>query len=98
MVRNYIQQSQSLVAKCRKQGGAVAEFDVLDISQAGCLVNKRAWSLKVDDRVMIKLADLNYQPVRVAWVEDDLAGLEFEQLLYEPVYERFKMQIPPKAA
>lgn len=77
-------------AKCRSQSGAKVELSVLDISPIGCMVNRQAWSAQADDRILIQLEGLGLQPARVSWVEDDLAGIEFEQLLHEAVLERLK--------
>lgn len=89
-----------LMAKCRSsRTGAVVELEVLDISPVGCMVDRRAWSARVDDRVLIKLEGLAYQPASVIWVEDDKAGIMFEHMLYEPILVRLRQScLPSKAA
>jgi hypothetical protein len=77
-------------AKCRSQSGAKVELPVLDISPIGCMVNRLAWSARVDERILIQLEGLGFQPARVSWVEDELAGIEFEGLLHEAVLVRLK--------
>ena len=77
-------------AKCRSQSGAKIELPVLDVSPIGCMVNRRAWSAQPDERILSQLDGLGFQPARVSWVEDDLAGIEFDQLLHEAVLERLK--------
>ena len=54
------------------------------------MVNRRAWSAQPDERILIQLDGLGFQPARVSWVEDELAGIEFDQLLHEAVLERLK--------
>jgi hypothetical protein len=82
-------------AKCRSQSGRKVELAVLDISPIGCMVDRRAWSARPDERILIQLEGLGFQPARVSWVEDDLAGIEFEQLLHEAVLERLKESLAP---
>ena len=77
-------------AKCRSQSGGKVELRVLDISPAGCMVERQAWSARVDERILIQLEGLGFQPASVCWVDDDLAGIGFEQLLHECVLERLK--------
>jgi len=88
-----------LMAQCRSsRTGGVVELEVLDISPIGCMVDRRAWTARVDDRVLVKLEGLSYQPASVIWVEDDKAGILFEQLLYEPVLARLRQSCFPKKA
>ena len=77
-------------AKCRAQSGMKVDLTVLDISPIGCMVDRLAWSAQPDDRILIQLEGLSFQPARVSWVEGDLVGIELEQLLHETVLERLK--------
>jgi hypothetical protein len=77
-------------AKCRSHTGAKMELSVLDLSPIGCMVRRHAWSAQPDDRILIQLEGLGYQPATVNWIEGELAGIEFEQLLHEAVLERLK--------
>ena len=79
-----------MMAKCRSQSGGKVELAVLDLSPIGCMVRRHAWSAQADERILIQLEGLGFQPGRVSWVEGDLAGIEFEQLLHEVVLERLK--------
>lgn len=79
-----------MIARCRFQQGRKIELSVLDISPIGCLVERRAWSAQVDERVLIQLEGLGFLPARVSWIEDELAGIEFEELLHETVLMRLK--------
>ncbi len=74
-----------LKALCRSKTGRVHEVLVLDLSEAGCLINKRMVKLEDDERVLIKLPTLAYLTARVVWVEEDRAGLEFDDLLHSAV-------------
>ena len=80
-------------AKCRSHSGAKMELSVLDLSPIGCMVRRHAWSAQPDDRILIQLDGLGYQPATVNWVEGELAGIEFEQLLHEAVLERLRASL-----
>ena len=69
------------------RSGRKMQLPVLDISLAGCMVDARAWSVKPDENVSIRLPGLNFQPAKVVWNEDGRAGVVFEELLYEPTLE-----------
>jgi hypothetical protein len=60
---------------------------VLDLSIAGCMIERTGPYLKADEKVLIRLGGLSYLPAQVLWVEEDRAGIAFEQPLYEPVLE-----------
>ena len=77
-------------AKCRSQSGKKAVLVVLDISPIGCMVNRVAWSARPDERILIQMEGLSFQPARVVWVEDERVGIEFEQLLHDTVLARLK--------
>ncbi len=97
---NAAETQEGLTVKCRLANRAVADFSVIDISAAGCMVEKRAWTLKANDRVLVKLPGLEFQPATVVWTDEENAGIAFETLLYEPVLLRFrgKLQNRPEAA
>jgi len=77
-------------ARCRSQSGMKAELTVLDISPIGCMVDRVAWSAQPDERILVQLEGLGFQPARVVWVQDERVGIEFEQLLHDAVLERLK--------
>ena len=77
-------------AKCRSQSGMKIELTVLDISPIGCMVDRRGWSPQADDRVLVQLDGLGFQPATVVWVEDEQAGIAFEHLLHEAILEQLK--------
>jgi hypothetical protein len=82
--------SSVLPARLRNRHGSVCEINVLDISLAGCLIERRALSVSVGERALIRLADLGFLPGTIAWVEEEEVGLVFEAELYEPVLDRLK--------
>lgn len=49
------------------------------------MIEKRMLSLQPGDRMLLKLSGLTYMPTTILWVEEDEAGLAFEQPLYGPV-------------
>jgi hypothetical protein len=73
------------------------ELSVLDLSPIGCMVRRHAWSAQPDDRILVQLEGLGFQPATVNWVEGELAGIEFEQLLHEAVLERLKESLARSA-
>ncbi len=76
----------------------MVDLAVLDLSPIGCMVERRAWTARAGDRLLVKLDGLSYQPASVIWVEDDKAGIMFESLLYEPVLMRLCQTCPPQKA
>lgn len=87
---NVVDKPDALTAKCRLHNRSVAELRVIDISLAGCMVERRAWTFKPDERILIKLPGLEYQTANVIWSDEDHAGIAFENLLYEPVLHRLR--------
>lgn len=77
--------TQVLVSRMRSRTGRVNEVNVMDLSLAGCLIEKQALVIRLAERILIKLPGLRYLPAHVAWIEDRHAGLVFEEQLYEPV-------------
>lgn len=88
--------THALPAKLRRSNGSSCEIEVLDISLAGCLIERRALSLAVGDRVLLRLAELSFMPAMVVWIEEQDAGLIFESELYEPVLEQLKRAFVPR--
>jgi hypothetical protein len=73
--------------KCRFKAGNTVDLDVLDLSPGGCMVDIKRWGGEVGERVLIKLPGLAFQPASIAWVEDNHAGIAFEQIMHEAVLE-----------
>jgi PilZ domain len=88
-----------LLATCRFGAGTTAELQVLDLSPGGCMVNRKRCNAEQGARVLVKLPGLGFQPANVAWVEDENAGLAFDQPLHEAVLEHLWRQFStPQAA
>ena len=88
-------------AKVRLKSGAKIDLAVLDLSPIGCMVDRMGWGPQPDDRILLQLDGLGFLPATVVWVEDERAGMAFEQLLHETVLERLKDSLarePRKAA
>lgn len=86
----------ALSARLRKSSGSHCEIAVLDVSLAGCLIERRGLSMQLDERVLIRLADLAFMPGRIVWIEEGEVGLVFETELYEPVLEHLKRAFRPR--
>jgi len=82
-----------LVGRLRSRSGCVNEVKVLDLSVAGCLIERRALPVKVDDRVLLQLPGLRYQSANVAWIDEDGVGLTFEELLHEVVVQHLQRSV-----
>jgi len=76
--------------RIRLRSGGKIDLPVLDISPIGCMVDRRGWSPQPDDRVLVQLDGLGFQPATVVWIEDEQAGIAFEQLLHEVILEQLK--------
>ena len=87
-----------LLATCRFGAGATADLQVLDLSPGGCLVNRKRCNAEQGARVLVKLPGLGFQPANVAWVEDDKAGLAFDQPLHEAVLDHLWRQFSAPSA
>lgn len=77
--------ASKLKVTCRFRKGGTVDLDLLDISHGGCMVDRRRHSATAGDRALVKLPGLAFQPATVVWVEDEKAGLAFEQPLHEAV-------------
>ena len=76
--------------RIRLRSNGKIDLPVLDISPIGCMVDRRGWSPQPDDRVLVQLDGLGFQPATVVWIEDEQAGIAFEQLLHEVILEQLK--------
>ncbi|PKB25208.1 PilZ domain-containing protein [Novosphingobium kunmingense] len=86
----------SIRAKCRMKSGMVAEVDVLDLSIAGCMVERKAISFEEGARVLVRLPGLEFMPSKVLWIENGLVGIEFERDLHDAVFENLIGQLRPR--
>jgi hypothetical protein len=79
-----------LTAHLRTRTGRVNEVRIVDISTAGCLIERRAIVLNPADPTLVKLPGLSNLRATVLWVEEYLAAIEFEELLHDAVFENLK--------
>ena len=75
------------VAKVRTAGGSNYDLPVLDLSAGGCLVELGFRAFKIEERVLVRLPGLSAIPGEVVWIEEKDAGIAFEAVLHEAVYE-----------
>lgn len=75
------------VAKCRTASGSKYDLPVLDLSAGGCLVELGFRAFKTGERVLVGLPGLSAIPGEVVWIEERDAGIAFESVLHEAVYE-----------
>lgn len=80
-----LKSSKFIVAKCRLKSGTVGGIIVLDLSIAGCMIDRCAMAFTAGQRLLIKLPGLEYIPANVLWVDGDRVGMEFERHLHEAV-------------
>ncbi len=90
--------SEKLMARLRNARGGVTDIAIQDLSAAGCMVDCRGTGLNVDDRVLVKLEGLEYMPCHVFWIEDNRAGIGFERVMHETVYEHLRSRLNPAKA
>jgi c-di-GMP-binding flagellar brake protein YcgR len=74
-------------AQVRYRAGRKLELPVLDISLGGCMLEARGWSIRPGEQLSIKLPGLGYLPAEVVWIEEERAGIAFDEALYEPTLE-----------
>jgi len=79
-----------MIAKVRLRSGGKIDLPVLDVSPIGCMVDRRGWSPQAEDRILVQMEGLGFQPATVVWVEGEQAGIEFEQLLHEVILDQLK--------
>ena len=83
------QVSDGVKASVRYRIRSKMEMAVLDLAEGGCMVDARGWGAKEEERVQVTLPGLSAIPAVVAWIEEDRAGIAFEEPLYGQVLERF---------
>lgn len=79
-----------LIAKCRAANGSSLDLPVLDLSAAGCLVEKTFRIFHEGERILIRLPGLSFMPAQVVWIEDKTAGITFEHALHDAVLEHLR--------
>lgn len=77
------------VAKCRTASGTKYDLPVMDLSAGGCMVELGFRAFKQGERVLVGLPGLSAIPGEVVWIEEKDAGIAFESVLHEAVFENF---------
>jgi len=78
---------------CRSRSGSKVQYEVLDLTPGGCLIDARAYKPKEGETVSVWLEGLEALSATVVWFEDGKAGLAFEQLLHEAVFARLMQRL-----
>lgn len=76
-----------IIATVRYRSRSKMQMPVLDINIGGCMVEARGWAAKPQEHVMVKLPGLEAIGATVVWMEDQRAGLAFDDALYGPTLE-----------
>ena len=76
-----------LPATCRTQTGMRDSAEIFDISPHGCRLRTSALTMREGMRIVIRPQGLEGMTAVVRWVEGQVAGLEFDSPLYEPVVD-----------
>jgi hypothetical protein len=84
-------------ARCRTEKGARDYVALIDLTPEGCCVLSRSPLLTTGQRVTLQPESLAGFHARVQWHDGCLAGLQFENPLYAPVYEHLARTFPPRA-
>lgn len=99
MSRSNKREPSGLTMTCRASKGGSIELEVLDLSLAGCMVDRRSWSGRPGERILARLPGLAPpQPATIVWVEGDRGSISFEKLLYEAVFNHLQCSIAPPSA
>lgn len=80
--------ADGLKAVVRYRVRSKMEMRVLDLTEGGCMLEAKGWAAKPAERVSVKLPGLGAVAATVVWIEEQRAGLAFEEALYGPVIEQ----------
>ena len=76
-----------MLARIRCKGMDVPNIEVLDLSLAGCMVRTGVWRAREEQRVHVSLPGIASVPGKLLWIENGRAGVLFDELLNQVVYE-----------
>lgn len=71
-------------AECRSRSTRL-NVEVLDLSAVGCMIAVCGWTFRQNERTFVRLPGLRFLPATVLWADEESAGLQFDEPLYEPV-------------
>jgi hypothetical protein len=77
-------------AECRTQSGLFGRVEIVDLTPEGCRIFAKGLPLRVEQHVRVRPD--NFQPIAgtIRWVENDFAGIRFDNPLYGPVAEHLQ--------
>lgn len=81
---------EALSTTVRYHSRAKMQMPVLDINIGGCMLDARGWSVKPNEHVSVKLPGLGFIGAIVIWIEDQRAGIAFDEALYAPTLEHLR--------
>lgn len=76
-----------MTARIRCKGMDVTGVKVLDLSLAGCMIETGGWLPREEQRILISLPAVSSLRAAVLWVQNGRAGILFDELLSEVIYE-----------
>lgn len=79
--------SVSMPVQCRTQAGLRDSGEISDISPEGCCVRMSGLYFRVGTRVVLRPQGMEGLTGIVRWVAGDIAGVEFDRLLYAPILD-----------
>lgn len=85
--RRSLRRSVVLPAQCRTQSGLRDRGRITDLSAEGCCVQLRGHYFRSGIRIVVRPDGLEGLTGIVRWVVDDIAGIEFDRPIYQPVVD-----------
>ena len=82
--------SVMLPARCRSRSGFVDHVVIGDLSAHGCRIQSSGLILSVGQLVVVRPEGLEGLCGRICWVDGHVAGIAFDQPLYQPVVEHLQ--------
>ncbi len=77
----------SVPTQCRTQSGLRDRGQITDLSAEGCCVQIRGHYFRTGVRLFVRPDGLEGLTGIVRWVVDDIAGVEFDRPIYQPVVD-----------
>lgn len=81
---------RSIPVTVRTSAGMDKPFRVYDLSRGGCMFDRGMWGVREGQRVWISFAAVANIRATVAWIEDEMVGLVFDDVLHEAIYDHLR--------
>ena len=78
----------------RTGSGTARAVELRDVSETGCRFIDATRRLYVGTQLTVRLGDLGPFDATVAWTDEAMVGLRFNQDLYEPLLEHLRAAFP----